>query len=519
MTVSRRDEHSASPIDASADAGLTRRGFLGGLGGAAALGGAAIAAEPVAPAAGEPLPRTALTPGKPLRVLPVLTYAIPGRVEKTSWRPYGGLKSKDDVDAEARRIGGELQALAARAEFPVEFAPVALVGNDAEAVAAVRTDRDAILVYASGGSQGWLEALAASGKPCVMFVRHRSGPVYLWYEIAHYRFLRKSVDAFGEPNMDVDDVVVDDYGDVLWRLRALYGLVNARGTRVAALGGLQAYSAPAGKNGPKCARETWGYEIADVPTDEIAARIARARADAKAVEDARSRASDLLAQPGVVLDTERRFVDNSFLALRVFREILAERGASNLGVANCMGSLIGLLDTSPCLVLSLLNDEGFTAFCHVDLSHTMPGVLLRWISGKPSFVSNSHFPHHGMVTLAHCAAPRRMDGRSFEPSRIMTHFESDYGAATKVEYRKGQVTTNIVPNLSCTKWFAFRGKVLASPSMDMCRSQMDVEIDGDWKKLLRTLEGFHTVTCYGDYLREVGYALKKTKMGWEDVSA
>ena len=58
--------------------------------------------------------------------------------------------------------------------------------------------------------------------------------------------------------------------------------------------------------------------------------------------------------------------------------------------------------------ISILNDEGLTAFCHSDYTHTPPGVLLHHISGKPSFVSNSHFPHHGMLTLAHCAAPRKM---------------------------------------------------------------------------------------------------------------
>jgi len=152
------------------------------------------------------------------------------------------------------------------------------------------------------------------------------------------------------------------------------------------------------------------------------------------------------------------------------------------------------------------------------MTHTAPGVLLRWISGKPSFVCNSHFPHHGVVTLAHCAAPRRMDGRHFEPTAILTHFESDYGAATKVEYPTGQVTTNIIPNLRCTKWLGFRGRILESPAYDMCRSQMDVQIDGDWRKLLRDMQGFHTVVCYGDYLREVGYALKKVRIEWENVS-
>jgi len=60
--------------------------------------------------------------------------------------------------------------------------------------------------------------------------------------------------------------------------------------------------------------------------------------------------------------------------------------------------------------------------------------------------------------------------------------------------------------------------VLDAPNYDMCRSQLDLAIDGDWRRLVRQMEGFHTVTCYGDYLREVGYALKKVKLGWENVS-
>jgi hypothetical protein len=146
-------------------------------------------------------------------------------------------------------------------------------------------------------------------------------------------------------------------------------------------------------------------------------------------------------------------------------------------------------------------------------------VLLRWISNQPSFVCNSHFPHDGQVTLAHCAAPRKMNGRDFEPTVIMTHYESDYGAATKVRYPKGQQLTCVIPNLRFTKWFAFGAKVLDSPAFDMCRSQMDVAIEGDWRRLLREMEGFHTVVSYGDHLREVGYAVRKTgALQWENVS-
>jgi len=48
---------------------------------------------------------------------------------------------------------------------------------------------------------------------------------------------------------------------------------------------------------------------------------------------------------------------------------------------------------------------------------------------------------------------------------------------------------------------------------------MDIQVDGDWQKLVTDQVGFHVIVTYGDYLREVGYALKKMKkIDWENLS-
>jgi len=62
--------------------GITRRGFLGGLGGAAALGAVAVRAASQAPAAASSDTGSGLPVGSPLRVKPALLYAVPQRVEK-----------------------------------------------------------------------------------------------------------------------------------------------------------------------------------------------------------------------------------------------------------------------------------------------------------------------------------------------------------------------------------------------------------------------------------------------------
>ncbi len=508
---------------AGADVAVSRRSLLGGFGVVAAAGGlkAADSAPGKSVAAGRTVKGEPLPKGRALRVQPALMYNLERRQEKTSWRSYGGLATEADVTAEIGRITGELQQLVEKAEFPIQVLPLVHIRDESTARQVAGTEADVIVLYAASGGTNLVNAVASSKTPMIMFIRHQSGPFYLWYEIAHWRFLRQNGDTFAAGNTDMQDIVVDDYGEMLWRLRALYGLANARGTKMLAIGGLLAYSEPAQTNGPAHAKEVWDYEIETITEQQFAERLAHARSDAKMVKEAERRADELLSTPNVVLKTERRFVTNSFLALAVCEQLLAQTGASNFGFARCMGRpVIEMLDTPPCLVMSLANDAGYTAYCHTDLSHTLPGVLLRWIAGRPTFVCNSHFPHDGLFTVAHCAAPRKMNGVDNEPATIMTHYESDYGAACRVEYSKGQTVTVVIPNLRCTKWQGFRGTILASPAFPACRSQIEIAIDGDWRRLVAEMEGFHTQIAYGDYLREIGYALKKLgKVQWQSYSS
>jgi len=493
--------------DSSLKFAITRRGFLGG---SAAAGGLLLASNAGAQDAPGTYPAD-WPSGKPIIVQPILAYDTPKPQDRTSWRGYGGIHSDDAAQAEAQRIDAELKAMTQNAGFPVESRPVLLAKNAAAIdKAAAESDADVLMPYAAGGAVEWFWKLANCGKPNIMFLRHKSGPYYLYHEIAHWRVLRHHEDAMAEPNLDVADIVVDDYNEVLWRLRALYGLKNAKGTKVLAIGSLAAYSTPAQENGPRVAQDLWGYTIEVVPREEFAQRIEKARADAAFMKDAEAETDRLLANSKVSLKTDRKFVVNSFLAWRVCRALLEEKQAFNFGFDHCMGhDVIAMLDTPPCLVEALANDAGYTAYCHTDLSHTMPGVLLRWIAAKPTFVCNTHFPHDGIYTVAHCAAPMKMDGHNYEPVAIMTHYESDYGAASKVDYAKGQTVTLVQPDLHCTRWHGFRGAIVDTPSLPMCRSQMDIAIDGDVNRITERIEGFHAQVVYGDYLREVGYALKK----------
>ncbi|MEA1997468.1 MAG: twin-arginine translocation signal domain-containing protein [Gemmatimonadota bacterium] len=467
---------------------------------------------------GKPVPGMGMRIGAPLKVKPALVYSIHQRKEARSWRPWGGLHSREDVDTEAGKIAQELKDLSSEADFPLEVLPVEKVSSESQAAAVAKSDCDIILIFAAGGRQGWLETLAASGKQSIMFLRHKSGPVYLWYEIAHPTFMRKRTDEYMEPGMDIRDIVVDDYGEVLWRLRALYGLKNTLGTRIVAVGGPGSWGSMWNWDLPPAAKGIWKLDIKDITYEELEPIVKKAVEDKEALREAGRRVDEYLAQKGVSLHTDKKFLVNAFVLTEVFRNLMAEADAPAFTIRGCMRTIMPIARTTACMPLSLLNDEGLMAFCESDFVVIPSGILLRYISGKPSFLQDPTHPHDGVVTCAHCTAPRRMDGKDLEPAEIHTHFESDYGAAPKVNMAKGQVITVIAPSFSSEKWIGFRGRIIDHPFYDICRSQVDIEIEGDWRELLEDMQGFHWMLCYGDYLREVEYALKKVGIKWQNIT-
>ncbi|HRZ34905.1 MAG TPA: sugar isomerase [Candidatus Paceibacterota bacterium] len=459
--------------------------------------------------------------GRKLRIQPVLMYHLPTRRDQASWKSWGGVQTEAAVTDEIGRIERELTAIGRRAEFPHEFLPLARVTSVDAARALAQRDWDVTLVYACTGGGNLLEACLAAKPDALIFVRHRSGPVYYWYEALSTRFLARR-DADGAtmggspaPAAHVDDVVVDDPDELLWRLRALFAVNNLRGARIVALGGAWGkYAADA----PRKARERYQLDIVEVGYDEFEPRLRRAREDGAVRAEAERAVDRYLRLPRTRLATERRFVVNAFVLYRVFKELMAEHKAPAFTIRSCMGTIIPMSETTACLTLGLLNDEGAIAFCESDFVIIPAGLLLRYIAGRPVFLHNSTFPHRKTVTCAHCTCPRRLDGRRYEPTRLVTHYESDYGAATKVDMPLGQEVTFIDPEYSTTRWLGFRGIVRANPDYAICRSQQDVEIQGDWRRLIDEARDSHWMMVYGDFLRETGYAARKLGLQWVDLS-
>lgn len=490
--------------------GVSRRGFMAGVGVAAgALTLSAISAYPAH--AADPVRIEPIR--QPLKVQPVLTYSLARRQESTSWRGWGGLHDENDVANEIKRINEELLDMQKKSEFPIELKPLISIQGANDIAKVAQSDHDVTLIYAAGGE---LERLTVPGKSTLIFLRHKSGPVYLWYEIVSNRYLRKTVDEFGQPGVTTKDVIVDRYDEVLWRLRALYGIKNALKKKILCIGGASGWG-EGGRVAPQKTKDIFGMELVDITYDDLGKRIQAALANETLVKYCNEEAGKFLKQEGVFLHTDAAFVKKCFLLTEVFHQLLVEHKTDTLTINACMGTIMKVSGTTACLPLMLLNDAGYMAFCESDFVVIPSGVLLHYISGKPVFLNDPTYPHDNVVTLAHCTAPRKMDGKNAEPAQILTHFESDFGAAPKVEMKKGQVITTIDPDFNFKKWLGFKAEIIDNPFLDICRSQIDIQFEGCTDKLNDETKGFHWMTCYGDYMKECEYAAKKIGLEWVKI--
>ena len=101
------------------------------------------------------------TLGTKLRVQPVLMSVVQEHRDETSYRNWGSVHTEPAAVEEAARIRTELNQLAARPIFPIEFLPLARVSTVDEARRIHQGEFDTVLLFPASGSQELLRACFA----------------------------------------------------------------------------------------------------------------------------------------------------------------------------------------------------------------------------------------------------------------------------------------------------------------------------------------------------------------------
>jgi L-fucose isomerase-like protein len=154
-----------------------------------------------------------------------------------------------------------------------------------------------------------------------------------------------------------------------------------------------------------------------------------------------------------------------------------------------------------CLALSRLNDEGTVAGCEGDIPSTVGMITLAEVSGNPAFMGNpSSIDGHKLV-LAHCTVATKLTERI----RQLSHFESGIGVALAGQFRKGARVTVARFGSSYRLLRAGEGAIVRGDpwSRDLCRTQVEIRMDGNADVFWKRPTGNHLVMTYGNHVHSL----------------
>lgn len=171
--------------------------------------------------------------------------------------------------------------------------------------------------------------------------------------------------------------------------------------------------------------------------------------------------------------------------------------------------LLSKLNTTSCLSLSLLNKEGIVATCEGDIPTMISMHLLNKVTNQVGFQANPSridIENKKMI-LAHCTLPLNM----VEKYYLDTHFESGIGVAIK-GYLKEEKVTIFKLSRNLKDYYVTTGRIIRNlEESNLCRTQIELEIDKDIEYFLNRPYGNHHVVIYGDYKNEIIAYMNKLK--------
>ncbi len=241
-------------------------------------------------------------------------------------------------------------------------------------------------------------------------------------------------------------------------------------------------------------RDRWGLSIVSVPITELTlglTDVAPAQAG-QHVNRIDTGASHSDSQAGDMQD-----------AARVLERVLEIVGRHRLDAVTvqCF-SLLTETEISGCLSVSALNDMGMTAGCEGDIPSTFTMLVVRLLTGNPSFMGNitDVDVSSNTITMAHCTVPTSMASAY----RMTSHFESGMSVALAGVFDEGDVTVVRISGSELSSCWVSDGRIVGNPADDRsCRTQVLVKLESPVSSLLEGSLANHHILVLGHHAARI----------------
>lgn len=242
-------------------------------------------------------------------------------------------------------------------------------------------------------------------------------------------------------------------------------------------------------------KDAWGPSVIDVPLELLRTAIHETEAsEASVLQQSFEAGTHRIGEPSPS-DLE--------MAARVgtaLRRVVREQGLDACTL-RCF-DLVKDLQTTGCLALSALLDEGIVAGCEGDLPAALTMLWMQTLSGQTPFMANPQDldPSTNTLWLAHCTIARRM----LKGYALRSHFESSLGVGIQGELDPGPITLARIGGTDLREVFLTDGELRGNGDSELrCRTQIQVRLDSDVRELLSRPLGNHLVVIRGHWATQL----------------
>ena len=161
--------------------------------------------------------------------------------------------------------------------------------------------------------------------------------------------------------------------------------------------------------------------------------------------------------------------------------------------------IVKACNTTSCLALARLNDEGIVAGCEGDMQTLMTMLLAKKLCDEPAFMANPSILTDKTSMFAHCTVPLSMCYKT----NMRTHFESGIGVAVQGDLPLGDYTILKWGGRKLDKFFVTEAKAIKNEySNHFCRTQITFDVNLK-PYLLKHPIGNHHVIVKGQHAEEI----------------
>jgi L-fucose isomerase-like protein len=399
-----------------------------------------------------------------------------------------------DVDSRAKEVMGILEKNLPDIDFSLQVAYSRQREGIERAVDSERGKYDGYLVYITSLWTGIPEAIAKKHVPLVIADELYSGSG----EFLEVNSLVK------KENLPVVCIGSSNFKDIIDAVSLFPVLKKMKESRILVVSDGESW----GNINERVnkIREIFGTDVVRIGSDKL--RSYYEKTDVKGAEKYKNK---WIREALKVVEPDKEEILRSARMHLALKKAMEDKKADAVTV-DCLGLYPEKLFAYPCLSFFQLNNEGSTGVCEGDLDSTITQLLIRYLTGRPAYVSDPVVDTAtNQIIYAHCVATNRVYGPDglANPYIIRSHCFDNKGASVQSLMPLGEVITTIKVNAIKKAFSIHQGRSVENVGEDNgCRTKLAVETEA--QKVLDNYHseifGWHRVTFYGDY-RKQSFAL------------